>query len=101
VLDERDVVSRMQRGDQRAFNEFFETYAPRLISFAVRRSSLDPVAIEDVVQMTMINAMRNSVRTGRRGVIHLVVHDLPQPDHRRVPQCRPTSQCAKSRCSDR
>ena len=59
MLDERDVVSRMQRGDQRAFNEFFETYAPRLISFAVRRSSLDPVAIEDVVQMTMINAMRN------------------------------------------
>ena len=59
MLDERDVVSRMRRGDQRAFNEFFETYAPRLISFAVRRSSLDPVAIEDVVQMTMINAMRN------------------------------------------
>jgi len=59
VLDERDVVSRMRLGDQRAFNEFFETYAPRLNSFAVRRSSLDPVAIEDVVQMTMINAMRN------------------------------------------
>jgi len=59
VLDERDLVSRMQRGDQRAFNEFFDTYAPRLNAFAVRRSSLDPVAIEDVVQMTMINAMRN------------------------------------------
>jgi RNA polymerase sigma-70 factor (ECF subfamily) len=59
VLDERDLVSRMRRGEQRAFDEFFGTYAPRLISFAVRRSSLDPGAIEDVVQMTMINAMRN------------------------------------------
>src|SRR5690349_23767131 len=49
----------MRRGDQRAFNEFFDTFAPRLSSFAVRRSSLDPAAIEDVVQMTMISAMRN------------------------------------------
>jgi RNA polymerase sigma-70 factor (ECF subfamily) len=59
VSDERDLVSRMRSGDERAFDEFFGTYAPRLSSFAVRRSSLDPVAIEDVVQMTMINAMRN------------------------------------------
>jgi len=59
VSDERDLVSRMRSGDQRAFDEFFGNYAPRLSSFAVRRSSLDPVAIEDVVQMTMINAMRN------------------------------------------
>jgi RNA polymerase sigma-70 factor, ECF subfamily len=59
VLDERDLVSRMRSGDQRAFDEFFGTYAPRLSSFAARRSSLDPVAIEDVVQMTMINAMRS------------------------------------------
>jgi len=59
VLDERDLVSRMRRGDQRAFDEFFGAYAPRLNSFVVRRSSLDAGAIEDVVQMTMINAMRN------------------------------------------
>jgi RNA polymerase sigma-70 factor (ECF subfamily) len=49
----------MQRGDQQAFNEFFDTFAPRLSSFAVRRCALDPVAIEDVVQMTMINAIRS------------------------------------------
>src|SRR4029077_15506273 len=49
----------MQRGEQRAFDEFFGAYAPRLNSFVVRRSSLDAGAIEDVVQMTMINAMRN------------------------------------------
>jgi RNA polymerase sigma-70 factor (ECF subfamily) len=58
VFDERDLVERMRRGDQRAFDEFFDTYAPRLSAFAMRRSSLDPAAIEDVVQMTMINAMR-------------------------------------------
>jgi RNA polymerase sigma-70 factor (ECF subfamily) len=58
-LDERELLSRMRRGDQRAFDEFFDTYAPRLSAFAARRSSLDPAAIEDVVQMAMINAMRN------------------------------------------
>jgi len=58
-LGERELIGRMRRGDPQAFNEFFDTFAPRLSSFAVRRSSLDPVAIEDVVQMTMINAMRN------------------------------------------
>lgn len=59
MLDERELVSGMRRGDQQAFNEFFDAYAPRLSAFAARRSSLDSVAIEDVVQMTMINAMRN------------------------------------------
>ena len=59
MSEERDLVGRMRRGDQRAFDEFFETYAPRLSAFAARRSSLDPAAIEDVVQMTMINAMRS------------------------------------------
>lgn len=59
MLDERELVSRMRRGDQQAFNEFFDRHAPRLSAFAARRSSLDSAAIEDVVQMTMINAMRN------------------------------------------
>lgn len=59
MVDERELVSRMRQGDQRAFNEFFDAFAPRLSSFAARRSSLDAVAIEDVVQMTMINAMRS------------------------------------------
>jgi RNA polymerase sigma-70 factor (ECF subfamily) len=58
VLDERDLVERMKRGDQRAFNEFFDAYAARLGAFAARRSSLDASALEDVVQVTMINAMR-------------------------------------------
>lgn len=66
MLDERDLVNRMLRGDQRAFDAFFDAYASRLGSFAARRSSLDASAIEDVVQTTMINAMR-SLATFRGG----------------------------------
>ena len=58
VPDEQDLVDRMRRGDQRAFDEFFDAYASRLGAFASRRSSLDASSLEDVVQVTMINAMR-------------------------------------------
>lgn len=58
MLDERDLVDRMRRGDQRAFDEFFDAYAERLAAFASRRCSLDAAALEDVVQVSMINAMR-------------------------------------------
>jgi RNA polymerase sigma-70 factor (ECF subfamily) len=58
-MDEHDLVTRMRRGEQRAFDQFFDAYADRLGSFAARRSALDASAIEDVVQMTMINAMRS------------------------------------------
>jgi RNA polymerase sigma-70 factor, ECF subfamily len=57
-LDEQDLIHRMRRGEQRAFDLFFEAYAARLVAFAARRSALDSAALEDVVQMTMINAMR-------------------------------------------
>jgi RNA polymerase sigma-70 factor, ECF subfamily len=56
----------MLRGEQRAFDEFFESYASRIAAFASRRSSLDAAALEDVVQITMINAMR-SLATFRGG----------------------------------
>jgi len=59
VTDEQQLVESMRRGDQRAFDQFFAAYARPLGSFAARRSSLDTAAIEDVVQATMINAMRN------------------------------------------
>jgi RNA polymerase sigma-70 factor (ECF subfamily) len=59
VLDEQELIDRMRHGDQRAFDEFFDAFAARLGAFAARRSSLDAAAIEDVVQMTMINAMRS------------------------------------------
>jgi len=57
-MDELELVQRMRRGEQSAFDQFFDAYAERLGAFAARRSSLDAAAIEDVVQMTMINAMR-------------------------------------------
>jgi RNA polymerase sigma-70 factor (ECF subfamily) len=59
VLDDGDLVGRMRRGDAQAFSEFFDTFAPRLSKFAMRRSSLGPAAIEDVVQVTMIKAIGN------------------------------------------
>jgi RNA polymerase sigma-70 factor (ECF subfamily) len=58
VQDEQALVDRRRRGDQRAFDEFFDTYAERLAAFASRRCSLDSAALEDVVQVTMINAIR-------------------------------------------
>jgi RNA polymerase sigma-70 factor (ECF subfamily) len=58
LLDENDLVQRMLRGEQRAFDEFFDAFAARLGAFAARRSSLDASALEDVVQVTMINAIR-------------------------------------------
>ena len=58
MLDEQDLINRMRRGEQRAFDQFFQAYAARLVAFAARRSALDSAALEDVVQMTMINAMR-------------------------------------------
>jgi RNA polymerase sigma-70 factor, ECF subfamily len=58
VSDEVDLVARMRRGDERAFHQFFDAYASRLGAFAARRSALDAAAIEDVVQMTLINAIR-------------------------------------------
>lgn len=66
MLDEQDLINRMRRGEQRAFDQFFDAYAARLGAFATRRSALDSAAIEDVVQNTMINAMR-SLGTFRGG----------------------------------
>lgn len=56
---ERELVGRMCAGDQRAFDAFFNTYATRLAGFAARRCALDAAGLEDVVQQTMINAVKN------------------------------------------
>src|SRR5688572_14052720 len=48
----------MRRGEQKAFDHFFDGYAAKLAAFAARRSALDEAALEDVVQVTMINAVR-------------------------------------------
>ena len=49
----------MGAGEQRAFDEFFRSNVPRLVAFTTRRSRLDPASIEDIVQNTLIKAMRN------------------------------------------
>jgi RNA polymerase sigma-70 factor (ECF subfamily) len=49
----------MQAGEQRAFDEFFRASAPRLAAFVARRSGWDAASVEDIVQNTLIKAVRN------------------------------------------
>src|SRR3982074_2673153 len=49
----------MRAGEQRAFDEFFNASASRLAAFVSRRSGLDPASVEDIVQNTLIKAVRN------------------------------------------
>ncbi len=56
---DRRLVERMRAGEQSAFDAFFAAYAPRLAAFVARRSSLDPAGVEDMVQASLIKAIRN------------------------------------------
>lgn len=56
---DRQLVERMRAGEQSAFDEFFAICASRLTAFAARRSGLDFSSLEDIVQNTLIKAMRN------------------------------------------
>jgi RNA polymerase sigma-70 factor (ECF subfamily) len=49
----------MRAGEQRAFNEFFLANVPRLLAFTTRYSRLDSASVEDIVQNTLVKAMRN------------------------------------------
>ncbi len=53
------LVARMRAGDQRAFAAFFDAYARRLAAFAARRCALDAAVIEDIVQDSLIKAVRS------------------------------------------
>ena len=53
------LVARMCAGDQRAFDEFFNASAARLVAFAARRTSLDSASLEDIVQSALIKAVCN------------------------------------------
>lgn len=57
--EDRALVVRMRAGDQRAFDEFVNASAPRLMAFVARRSALDAASLEDVVQSALIKAVRN------------------------------------------
>ena len=54
---EREMVRRLLRRDEGAFDEFFADYFPRLFRFAVLRVR-DQDAAEDIVQNSLIAAMR-------------------------------------------
>src|ERR1044072_1621665 len=55
---DRELVRRILGGDERAFDEFFADYFPRLFRFAVVRLPA-PDAAEDIVQISLIAAVRN------------------------------------------
>src|SRR6185295_6885455 len=57
-MDDRTLAARAVRGDDQAFDELFEIYFPRLFRFALRRVS-DADSAEDIVQSTLIKAMRS------------------------------------------
>lgn len=52
------LVRRLIRGDQRAFDEFFDGYFPRLYRFALVRTRGDADAAEEIVQNTLIQVLR-------------------------------------------
>src|SRR5436190_18560399 len=56
-MDDTQLMQRMRSGDERAFDEFFGAYFPRLFRFAVRRLGNEDAA-EDVVQAALVIAMR-------------------------------------------
>jgi RNA polymerase sigma-70 factor (ECF subfamily) len=58
VKEERVLVAAMLAGDERAFTTFFETYFPRIYRFALPRMNRNADAAKDVVQSTLIRAMR-------------------------------------------
>jgi RNA polymerase sigma-70 factor (ECF subfamily) len=55
---ERELVAAMLAGDERAFTLFFETYFPRVYRFALPRLNRNGDATKDVVQATLVKAMR-------------------------------------------
>jgi RNA polymerase sigma-70 factor (ECF subfamily) len=58
VTDDAPLVQQMLAGDERAFTAFFETYFPRIYRFALPRLGRNPDVAKDVVQATLVKAMR-------------------------------------------
>jgi len=59
LTSEREQVQAMLAGDERAFNAFFADYFPRVYRFVLPRLGGDTEAAKDVVQTTLIKAMRS------------------------------------------
>lgn len=55
--EDRKLVRRLVRGDERAFDAFVDEYYPRLYRFAYSRVGRDGASAEDVVQSTFTNVI--------------------------------------------
>jgi RNA polymerase sigma-70 factor (ECF subfamily) len=55
---DKRLVKRLRAGDERAFEEFFDAYFPRLYRFALVRTRHDPEAAEEIVQATLTQVVR-------------------------------------------
>ncbi len=56
---DHELVTRLLRGDARAFDEFFNEYYPKLFRFVKRRLQHDSAAAEDVAQATICRALES------------------------------------------
>ena len=79
-------------GDSRSFRLFMDQYAQRLAAFVRRRVAADPATIEDIVQNTLIRAVRAlpqyrgeaSLYTWLCQVAHSEMRDQGRRERRRV-----------------
>ena len=58
MTEDRELVRQMLAGEERAFSEFFTTYFPRVFRFALPRLNRNEDNAKDVVQATLVKAMR-------------------------------------------
>ena len=58
MTDDQELVQRLLEGEERAFNAFFKEYFPRVFRFALPRLNRNEDTAKDVVQATLVKAMR-------------------------------------------
>jgi RNA polymerase sigma-70 factor (ECF subfamily) len=56
---DQELVTRLLRGDARAFDEFFNEYYPKLFRFVKRRMPRDAAGAEDVAQASICRALES------------------------------------------
>ena len=57
-VSDKALVRRLLSGEEAAFRQFFDGHFPRLYRFALKRTDGDHDAAEEIVQKTLITAMR-------------------------------------------
>lgn len=57
-MESTELIAGMLKGDERAFTAFFDSYFPRVYRFALPRLGGDADAAAEVVQATLVKAMR-------------------------------------------